>query len=55
MNMYFKWNRIYIDDIVVDGDYSITYGLSTKHDITGDDSVPSNWFSACDFILERVE
>ncbi len=53
--MGFGWNRIYIEDIVVDGDYSITYGISTKHDITETDILPSNWFSACDFILERVE
>ena len=51
----FGWNRIYLDDIIVDGFSSLTYGISTRHDITGSYLYPSNWFSACDFILEPVE
>ena len=51
----FGWNRIYLDDIVVDGDSPVVYGVTTRADITGSSISPSEWFSACDFILEQVE
>ena len=51
----YGWNRTYLEDIIIDGDSTLTYGISTRHDITGSYLYPSNWFSACDFILEAVE
>lgn len=49
----FGWNRIYIDDIIV-RDGTLTYGVSTRPEITNSHQFGSSWFSACDFIVERV-
>lgn len=49
----FGWNRIYIDDIIV-RDGTLTYGVSTRPEITNSHQFGSRWFSACDFIVERV-
>ncbi len=51
----FGWNRIYIDDIVVDDDTPVVFGVTTRTDITGTSTSLSKWFSACDFILEKVD
>ena len=51
----FGWNRIYIDDIVADGNNPVTYGVTTRPDIKDSNISPCEWFSACDFILEQVE
>ena len=53
----YGWNRIYLDDITVTGDNrssSLTYGITLDRDIVQEYGTPSNWFSACDFIVERV-
>lgn len=49
----FGWNRIYIDDIIV-RDGTLTYGVSTRPEITNAHHFGSRWFSACDFIIERI-
>lgn len=49
----FGWNRIYIDDIIV-RDGTLTYGVSTRPEITNAHQFGSGWFSACDFIIERI-
>ena len=49
----FGWNRIYIEDIVVK-DGTLTYGVSTRPEITNSHQFESRWFSACDFIVERI-
>lgn len=49
----YGWNRIYIDDIIV-RDGTLTYGVSTRPEITNTYHNGSYWFSACDFIVERV-
>ena len=53
----YGWNRIYLDDITVPNDItnnSLTYGVTLDRDIIQQYGAPSNWFSACDFIVERV-
>ena len=50
----FGWNRIYIEDIVVK-DGTLTYGVSTRPEITNAHQFESSWFSACDFIIERID
>ena len=53
----YGWNRIYLDDITVPDDVtndSLTYGVTLDRDIIQQYGAPSNWFSACDFIVERV-
>lgn len=49
----FGWNRIYIDDIIV-RDGTLTYGVSTRPEITNAHQFGSRWFSACDFIIKRI-
>ena len=49
----YGWNRIYIDDIIVT-DGNLTYGVSTRPEITNTHTIGSSAFSACDFIVERV-
>ena len=53
----YGWNRIYLDDITVPDNISngnLTYGVTLDSDIVQQYSENSNWFSACDFIVERV-
>ena len=53
----YGWNRIYLDDIIVpDGirNDSLTYGVTLDSDIVQKYGECSDWFSACDFIVERV-
>ena len=49
----YGWNRIYIDNIIV-RDGTLTYGVSTRPEITYTHHHGSYWFSACDFVVERV-
>ena len=49
----FGWNRIYLDDITVSGT-TLTYGISTRPKAIVPNDNDSKWFSACDFIVERV-
>ena len=53
----YGWNRIYLDDITVANDITnnkLTYGVTLDSAIVQQYGKPSNWFSACDFIVERV-
>lgn len=50
----YGWCQIVIDDIVVSQPDSIAYGVSTDEPFTGQPCA-SQWFSACDFRLEKVE
>ncbi|MBO6192047.1 MAG: hypothetical protein J6N98_06570 [Prevotella sp.] len=53
----YGWNRIYLDDITVphnNTNGNLTYGVTLDRDIVQQYGKPSNWFSACDFIVERV-
>ena len=52
------WNRIYLDDITITDDtpnHALTYGVSFDRDVAMKNGESSNWFSACDFIVERVD
>ena len=46
----YGWNRIWLNDVTVYDDGTLTYGVTTRPnpDYNG------GWFSACDFIVERV-
>ena len=51
----YGWNRIYLDDINVTGNNnSLTYGVTLAPEVALNSAECSNWFSACDFIIERV-
>ena len=53
----YGWNRIYLDDIAVpDGitNGKLTYGVTLDCDIVQKYGQGSDWFSACDFIVERI-
>ena len=47
----YGWNRIWLDVVTVYDDGTLTYGVTTRPnpDYNG------GWFSACDFIVERVD
>ncbi len=47
----FGWNRIWLDEVRVNDDGSLTYGVTTRQSTKYDGS----WFSACDFIVERID
>lgn len=47
----YGWNRIWLDDVTVKEEGTLTYGVTTRLNANYDGS----WFSACDFIIERVE
>lgn len=54
----YGWNRIYLDDIIVTNDTrnkSLTYGVTFDRDFVMKNGEGSSWFSACDFIIERVD
>ena len=53
----YGWNRIYLDDITITDDtpnHALTYGVTIDPNATQNSSEVSNWFSACDFIVERI-
>lgn len=53
----YGWNRIYLDDITITDDipnHALTYGVTLDRNIALKYGEGSNWFSACDFIIERV-
>ena len=53
----YGWNRIYLDDITITnelGNSSLTYGVTLAPEVALNSAECSNWFSACDFIIERV-
>ena len=54
----YGWNRIYLDDIIITDDianHALTYGVTLDRSIALKYGEGSNWFSACDFIVERIE
>ena len=54
----YGWNRIYLDDITVPDDIrnsNLTYGVTLAPDVALNSAECSKWFSACDFIVERVD
>ena len=54
----YGWNRIYLDDITVTnelGNSNLTYGVTLAPNVDLNSAECSNWFSACDFIIERVD
>ena len=50
----YGWNRIYLDDITVSNG-TLTYGVTLDRNIVQQYGEGSNWFSACDFIVEKVD
>jgi hypothetical protein len=46
----FGWNRIWLDEVRVYDDGNLTYGVTTRPN----PNYNGGWFSACDFIVERV-
>ena len=48
----YGWNRIYLNDITVTN--TLTYGVTLAPEVALNSAECSNWFSACDFIVERV-
>jgi hypothetical protein len=53
----YGWNRIYLDDINVPDDSinnKLTYGITLDGDIVQQYGESSKWFSACDFIVEKI-
>ena len=50
----FGWNRIWLDEVTVHDDGNLTYGVSTRPEITDSWQINSSWFSACDYIVERI-
>ena len=52
----YGWNRIYLDEITITADKSnLTYGVTLAPDAAQNTAQCSKWFSACDFIVERVD
>lgn len=50
----FGWCQVIIDDIPVEKDeHALTFGVTTLPEYTGT-HFSCHWFSACDFILERI-
>ncbi|MBQ3805822.1 MAG: hypothetical protein II844_08485 [Prevotella sp.] len=49
----YGWNRIYLDDITVSNG-TLTYGVTNTTTSTHSDEYVCKWFSACDFIVERI-
>ena len=47
----YGWNRVWLDDVNVYDDGSLTYGVTTRQSTDYNGS----WFSACDFIVERAD
>ncbi len=50
----YGWNRLVIDNIHVGSDGCLTYGISTRPEITGSTILGSDWFSACEFVVQRI-
>ena len=47
----YGWNRIWLDEVTVHDDGILTYGVTTRLN----SNYNGKWFSACDFIVERVD
>ena len=46
----YGWNRIWLNEVTVYEDGTLTYGVTTRPN----SNYNGSWFSACDFIVERV-
>ena len=46
----YGWNRIWLNDVTVYDNGELTYGVTTRTSL----EYNGGWFSACDFIVERV-
>lgn len=46
----YGWNRIWLNEVTVYDDGTLTYGVTTRPN----SNYNGSWFSACDFIVERV-
>ena len=54
----YGWNRIYLNNITITneiGSNNLTYGVTLAPEVAQNSAECSNWFSACDFIIERVD
>ena len=54
---YLDRTNTYLDDIIVTDDTrnnSLTYGVTSDSNVNLKNGEGSKWFSACDFIVERV-
>ena len=47
----YGWNRIWLNDVTVYDNGELNYGVTTRHNA----QYNGGWFSACDFIIERVD
>lgn len=47
----YGWNRIWLNDVTVYDNGELTYGVTTRPN----PQYSGGWFSACDFIIERVD
>ena len=47
----YGWNRIWLNDVTVYDNGELTYGVTTRPN----PQYNGGWFSACDFIIERVD
>ena len=47
----YGWNRIWLPEVWVYEDGKLSYGVTTRQS----SSYNGSWFSACDFIVERVD
>ena len=50
----YGWNRLVIDNIRVGSSGCLTYGITTRPEITGFTALGSEWFSACEFVVQRI-
>jgi len=50
----YGWNRLVIDNIRVGSSGCLTYGITTRPEITGATALGSEWFSACEFVVQRI-
>lgn len=50
----YGWNRVVIDNVRVGSEGCLTYGITTRPDITGATTLGSEWFSACEFVVQRI-
>ena len=46
----YGWNRIWLNDVTVYDNGELNYGVTTRHNA----QYNGGWFSACDFIIEKV-
>ena len=47
----YGWNRVWLDDVTVYDDGTLSYGVTTR----SNSEYYGGWFSACDFTVERID